>query len=683
MEFSKVLNLIVSSCPFLSGNEYDGIIIKKLAATNTISDTGASHQSHMAFTGKQKNFFPFLNADGYFNVGYESKDDDLKKYFTLQIPLTIYKENTDALTNKLFNLIDYSSGKKVVKASVLRSRRNNADDQIELSIKSLDDEDFIEFRKLLRVNDFFVLLKKKNCLEYDLIGIRSTDKNAENLSKCTDFYKLPTQTPVNIKCFEINSIQNTPSIPFPHNRIVFGAPGTGKSHSLKENSSFFENQDIVEDESTKIKNQYTLCNTYGDFVRLGMLYADCFKEKTVSQIAEELKSKRAYWIKKGSVLKNELNDIPNYTEEEFSEKVVDFIKNIPHGKKETLGVALGYKYSNLFSDVSIETLKERYQAVPSVASWILYGVQAAQSNIDKESNSKTKFIERVTFHPNYSYSQFVGTYKPVQDFVDEKQITYQYVPGPFIRIYSKAKKNPKKNYLLIIEEINRANVAAVFGDVFQLLDRKSDGESEYKIAVSEDIKKYLAKNGIYEDELSIPSNMYIWATMNSADQGVFPMDTAFKRRWEFEYIGIDENEEGVKEFEIPINSNQKINWNELRKAINDKLIELSVNEDKLLGPFFLSKNILENAMKDIESFIKLFKSKVIMYLFEDAAKLKVKQLFKIDSSKYIFSEICKQFDEKGLDIFQIDALEIKISNINDTKKEGSVSEGNSETVSLA
>lgn len=472
------------------------------------------------------------------------------------------------------------------------------------------------------------------------------------------------------------SLIPSPSIPFPHNRIVFGAPGTGKSHSLKENSSFFENQDIVEDESIKIKNQYTLCNTYGDFVRLGMLYADYFKEKTVSQIEEELKSKRAYWIKKGSVLKNELNDIPNYTEEEFSEKVVDFIKNIPHGKKETLGVALGYNYSNLFSDVSIETLQEEYQAVPTVAYWIVYGVQAAQSNIDKESNSKTKFIERVTFHPNYSYSQFVGTYKPVQDFVDEKQITYQYVPGPFMRIYAAAKQNPSQNFLLIIEEINRANVAAVFGDIFQLLDRKANGESEYPVAASEDIKKYLAKNGIYEDELSIPSNMYLWATMNSADQGVFPMDTAFKRRWEFEYIGIDDNEGNVQEYEIPINSNKKVNWNELRKAINDKLIELRVNEDKLLGPFFLSKNILENALNDIESFIKLFKSKVIMYLFEDAAKLKAKQLFKIDSNKYIFSEICKQFDEKGLDIFGIDPSIVKISditgkNIDDSKNNSS------------
>lgn len=79
MNFSEVYNLILESCPFLGGNSYDGIIVKKLAATNTISDTGSSHQSHMAFTGKQKDFFPFLEADGYFNVGYDSKDDDLKK----------------------------------------------------------------------------------------------------------------------------------------------------------------------------------------------------------------------------------------------------------------------------------------------------------------------------------------------------------------------------------------------------------------------------------------------------------------------------------------------------------------------------------------------------------------------------------------------------------------------------
>ena len=145
--------------------------------------------------------------------------------------------------------------------------------------------------------------------------------------------------------------------------------------------------------------------------------------------------------------------------------------------------------------------------------------------------------ERVTFHPDYSYSQFVGTYKPVMG-ADEK-IRYDFVPGPFMRVYVEALKsgrteNPQP-HLLLIEEINRAKVAAVFGDVFQLLDRDDDGVSEYEIQASEDIRKYLAKQlgGTPDNyqKIRIPNNMFIWSTMNSADQGVFPMDTAFKRRW--------------------------------------------------------------------------------------------------------------------------------------------------------
>ena len=162
--------------------------------------------------------------------------------------------------------------------------------------------------------------------------------------------------------------------------------------------------------------------------------------------------------------------------------------------------------------------------------------------------------ERVTFYPTYSYTQFVGTYKPVLD--DKKEISYKFVPGPFLRLLSEALKNPESNYLLIIEEINRANAAAVFGDMFQLLDRMSDGLSEYGISLAEDIKKWLKDDAKVQpiavgaddkdkevawngDMLRLPKNFYIWATMNSADQGVFPLDTAFKRRWEFEYINVD------------------------------------------------------------------------------------------------------------------------------------------------
>ena len=266
-------------------------------------------------------------------------------------------------------------------------------------------------------------------------------------------------------------------------------------------------------------------------------------------------------------------------------------------------------------------------------------------------------FERVTFHPDYSYAHFVGTYKPVSN--ESGEISYEYVPGPFMRTYVAAMKsansdNPKP-YLLIIEEINRANVAGVFGDVFQLLDRNSENISEYPIQTSEDMRKYLAKelggaSALYT-EIKIPDNMFIWATMNSADQGVYPMDTAFKRRWNFTYLGINDNEEGILGKEISLGSGdyeRKVEWNELRKAINIELLEeCKVNEDKLLGPYFAAKNCLDVN----EKFVEVFKNKIIMYLFDDAAKHKRSVIFSGTETNNIYSEICKEFDEKGIFIF--------------------------------
>jgi len=280
-------------------------------------------------------------------------------------------------------------------------------------------------------------------------------------------------------------------------------------------------------------------------------------------------------------------------------------------------------------------------------------------------NNETDY-ERVTFHPDYTYANFVGTYKPVprKDDDGNETITYEYVPGPFMRVYVKALKNAMtrrpKPYLLIIEEINRANVAAVFGDIFQLLDRKDD-VSEYPIQASEDIKAYLAKelNCAPEkvEKIKIPDNMFIWATMNSADQGVFPMDTAFKRRWDFTYLGIDDSDAELrgKTVILGTQAQQRVEWNSLRKAINHFLAKQKINEDKQLGPYFIARKIVvpESGNEiDRDKFIATFKNKVIMYLFEDAARQKRPSLFEgcfDKSSRY--SEICKEFDEKGIGIF--------------------------------
>ncbi len=276
-------------------------------------------------------------------------------------------------------------------------------------------------------------------------------------------------------------------------------------------------------------------------------------------------------------------------------------------------------------------------------------------------------FERVTFHPDYSYANFVGTYKPVpcKDSDGKDAITYEYVPGPFMRTYVKALENSKtaepKPFLLIVEEINRANVAAVFGDVFQLLDRDDSEVSEYPVQASEDIKKHLVDKlgGNLEDyaEIRIPDNMFIWATMNSADQGVFPMDTAFKRRWSFDYLGINHNENDIKGNFVTVGSGvyrREIEWNELRKAINNTLSSYKINEDKLLGPYFLSRKIVvpsEGNEINGDIFISAFKSKVLMYLFDDAAKQKRPSLFDgcKDTTKY--SSICEEFDTRGVEIF--------------------------------
>lgn len=280
--------------------------------------------------------------------------------------------------------------------------------------------------------------------------------------------------------------------------------------------------------------------------------------------------------------------------------------------------------------------------------------------------------ERVTFHPDYSYANFVGTYKPVPGHEDENgvdTIAYKYVPGPFMRVYVEALKNGRtdnpKPFLLIIEEINRANVAAVFGDIFQLLDRGDDNVSEYPIQASEDIKKYLSEELNLDPEecskIKIPDNMFIWATMNSADQGVFPMDTAFKRRWDFTYLGIDDNDEDIRGKYVVVGSKeqQRIEWNELRKAINEFLASEKINEDKQLGPYFIARGIVVPADGgdeiDSKRFCDVFKHKVLMYLFDDAGKQKRGKLFEGSAKgQNRYSKICEAFDEQGIGIFHGD-----------------------------
>jgi hypothetical protein len=277
-------------------------------------------------------------------------------------------------------------------------------------------------------------------------------------------------------------------------------------------------------------------------------------------------------------------------------------------------------------------------------------------------------FERVTFHPDYSYANFVGTYKPVptKDSEGKETITYKYVAGPFMRVLAAALRNGTtrtvKPHVLLIEEINRACATAVFGDIFQLLDRNRFNVSEYSIHPSSDVQNYLAETvgGPQSDyeELWLPDNMFIWGSMNSADQGVFPMDTAFKRRWNFIYIGIDDNDTDLVGKFVTLGkgrSEHTIEWNALRKSINTFLAEKGINEDKQIGPYFLSREVSvpdKGDQIEREPFVDAFQQKVLMYLFEDAARLHRQTLFKgCKRNRNRYSDIRSEFESVGMYIF--------------------------------
>ena len=536
--------------------DYDSLLVKQLSGSNILGEKGK--QTHIAITGESMEMFPYIYSKEFI----ELNNKEMKNFFVLKAPMKIYQKNYNYFSD--INNIDFNN-KDFLEINVCIYPRNKGD-QVQLSMLSHDSKEFIEYRKSIKTNDFLVVLKYSNKLQYDVFVIKNNDGmsfiDKHNLFKIKDNKKKTDMTFISKENFCFNDLENinlTKNINKPHQRIFFGAPGTGKSYLLNEDAKKY----------------------FGN----------------------------------------------NY--------------------------------------------------------------------------------ERVTFHPNYMYGNFIGTFKPFPVKLEDgkETIMYKYIPGVLLRLLIKAIKNATTNHLLIIEEINRANTAAVFGDFFQLLDRNGNGESEYGIAVSEDLKLYLeeefVKNNLTEnekrylgeklDKITLPPNFYIWATMNSADQGVMPLDTAFKRRWEFEYTGIDDaynkskDESGKSEFDdykFRANGKELSNWNDFRIKINEILSKCHVSEDKLIGPYFISKSIL--ASKDIDKITNAIKNKVLMYLYEDAGRQHRKRIFK-EGKWETYSKLCEAFDENCEEIFNDKVelpdktpIEVGEEIIRGTKEEEKIQENETE-----
>lgn len=294
---------------------------------------------------------------------------------------------------------------------------------------------------------------------------------------------------------------------------------------------------------------------------------------------------------------------------------------------------------------------------------IFYGAPGTGKSHAINELTAGKDVIRTTFHPDTDYSTFVGAYKPTTKPVPvvtvigteavpvrdkngkemtEDKIVYEYVSQAFLQAYVAAWRNycdvqegeEPVDEFLVIEEINRGNCAQIFGDLFQLLDRGDEGFSEYPIKADSDMKKLLEKefegleiknkegiNALFKggkdivaevlagDVLLLPNNLYIWATMNTSDQSLFPIDSAFKRRWDWNYVPISD---AGKNWMIEVNGAQ-YDWWKFLEAINDKVYHATYSEDKKMGYFFCKAN---DGVISAEKFV----SKVIFYLWNDVFK---------------------------------------------------------------
>ena len=363
---------------------------------------------------------------------------------------------------------------------------------------------------------------------------------------------------------------------------------------------------------------------------------------------------------------------------------------------------------------------------------IFYGAPGTGKSHEIKKLTKGESVIRTTFHPDSDYSTFVGCYKPTMDEVDtqvvpvvvksgislqepgtykEKRITYKFVMQAFLKAYLGAWKkwadagdDGVAPQFLVIEEINRGNCAQIFGDLFQLLDRSDNNFSEYPIEADTDlqqeierafkehkdykINKAIDAEGAVKDYISnydstlsediqsgrillLPPNLYIWATMNTSDQSLFPIDSAFKRRWDWRYIKIAEGRDEAtrkllnwtvkfeyKEEDKPFTF--ECSWWEFIKAINEKIAEATSSDDKKLGYFFCKPKVKNSTTIDEERFV----GKVVFYLWNDVFKDEENPIFKVNEGKNepSFDAFYKE-DEVGKTVVDTAALRKFMHNV--------------------
>ncbi len=382
-----------------------------------------------------------------------------------------------------------------------------------------------------------------------------------------------------------------------------------------------------------------------------------FIQDVEKQDSDYVNNRKVEWIKDIAY-----NDLPSeYRKSSLTQKSLfrlnsykPLIKDIISGKEFTKDEYDEVEDDSINAQDLLEEFSFKESPITDGQNLIVYGTPGCGKSYYVEHTlldgySKENYI-RTTFYQDYTNTDFVGQILPV---IEGDKVTYEFNPGPFTLALEKAIRKPNERIALVIEELNRGSAASIFGDIFQLLDRK-EGVSEYAIT-NVNIINYLKKQ--FKDEydfkeIRLPGNLSIYATMNTSDQNVFTLDTAFKRRWKFKKL-INEfsKDHKFKDLYIP---GADITWEDLVNDINEYILECSSglnSEDKQLGVYFVDENGMRKEKLDASDpeAVNAFAYKVLEYLWSDVAKFDRSKWF-TDGIKSL-DELVKEYKNKGLEVF--------------------------------
>lgn len=335
------------------------------------------------------------------------------------------------------------------------------------------------------------------------------------------------------------------------------------------------------------------------------LFSSCLTDRSMNALST-VQTKPLY------VVLNKVIHVANQLPEPFSDDEADI-------RLETVEQAIRYLEEILPSDKEYLNSSSVFRDASGqrAQNTIFYGAPGTGKSYTVDQLTKGSNVVRTVFHSETQSTDFIGCLKP---HMEEGKVSYSFRPGPFVTALEKAWTEQESHTYLVVEEINRAPAAAVFGEVFQLLDRSDSGQSHYSVTLADmDLVKYLNDScpGMLSDgDLRIPANMSILATMNSSDQAVLPMDTAFKRRWQFRYVPIDFASAPEGKLSIPTNEGLvDISWKAFAVLINDEL-KRDIPEDRLLGQHFIS----QGELLDKDSARDALVGKLFLYLWDDVLR---------------------------------------------------------------